>query len=253
MPPAISDDEASDVGEVTVPLLSTRGKKARASLEDGDGEMRGIVKGEVAKDEVANGDGDDGQGEDDENLDEDEYIVEKILAHVVEPDGALKFKVKWEGWEKKSDQTWENYESLSENASDIVEEYLSRFGGLEKILDEGKSALKTKKRGRPASGTPTNGTKRRRNESHPASETPPASNRAWKPPVGSWEDEVESIDACHDEVRGKLVVYLTWKNGNKTQHDTKVVYKRCPQKMLQFYEQHVKIVMASSDGAIKEE
>ncbi|KAK6956523.1 hypothetical protein Daesc_001801 [Daldinia eschscholtzii] len=226
MPPAISDDEASDAGEVTVPLPSTRVKKGLASSEDHDNnEMHGVVKGDIA-----NGDDNNGE-EDDEDLDEDEYIVEKILAHVVEPDGTVKFKVKWEGYEKKSDQTWEDYENLKENASDVLEEYLSGFGGLEKILEEGKTALKTKKRGRPASGTPSNGTKRRRNDSHPASETPPASSRAWKPPVGSWEDEVESIDACHDEVSGKLVVYLTWKNGNKTQHDTKVVYKRCPQKV----------------------
>ncbi|KAI8962657.1 heterochromatin protein one [Daldinia sp. FL1419] len=250
MPPAISDEEASDVGEVTVPLPSTRVKRTSASKEKDDEEMGD------AKDEIANGngndDGDDGE-EDEEDLEEDEYIVEKILAHVIEPDGTLKFKVKWEGYEKKSDQTWETHESLSENASDIVEEYLGRFGGLEKILEEGKTAVKTKKRGRPTSGTPSNGTKRRRNETHPGSETPPASGRGWKPPVGSWEDEVESIDACHDENSGKLLVYLTWKNGHKTQHDTKVVYKRCPQKMLQFYEQHVKIVMAASEGAKEEE
>ncbi|KAI1472226.1 heterochromatin protein one [Daldinia caldariorum] len=243
MPPAISDDEASDVGEVTVPLLSTREKKSSASSQERDSnEMRGVVKGDIAN---GDGAGDDGE-EDNENLDEDEFIVEKILSHVVEPDGTVKFKVKWEGYEKKSDQTWEDHENLKENASDVLDEYLSSFGGLEKILEEGKTALKTKKRGRPASGTPSNGTKRRRNGSHPASETPPASSRAWKPPVGSWEDEVESIDACHDEVKGKLVVYLTWKNGNKTQHDTKVVYKRCPQKMLQYYEQRVKIVRADS-------
>lgn len=42
---------------------------------------------------------------------------------------------------------------------------------------------------------------------------------------------IASIDACHDENTGKLVVYLTWKNGHKTQHDTKIVYSRCPQKV----------------------
>jgi chromobox protein 1 len=99
-------------------------------------------------------------------------------------------------------------------------------------MEEAQTALKTKKRGRPSMGTPVNGTKRRRNGSHPASTTPPASStRAWKPPAGSWEDHVESIDACHDENTGKLIVYLTWKDGQKTQHDTKVIYQRCPQKV----------------------
>ena len=54
---------------------------------------------------------------------------------------------------------------------------------------------------------------------------------AWKPPAGSWEDEIEQLDACEDEDTGKLMVYLTWKNGHKTQHETKVIYRRCPQKV----------------------
>lgn len=99
------------------------------------------------------------------------------------------------------------------------------------MVEEAQAGLKSKKRGRPSAGTPANGTKRRRNESHPASETPPASTRAWKPPTGSWEDAVDSIDACHDEDTGKLIIFLTWKGGQKTQHDTKVVYARCPQKV----------------------
>ncbi|KAI1134107.1 heterochromatin protein one [Hypoxylon sp. FL0543] len=251
MPPAISDDEASDVGEVSVPLPSTRVKKPLTSLEDNDDDAIEDVKGDIRN--GADEDEEDEEG-DAEDLEEDEFIVEKILAHTVEPGDKLKFKVKWEGYEKKSDQTWEDEENLKENASDVLQEYLKSVGGRDKIIEDAKTALKTKKRGRPAgTSTPTNGTKRRRNGSHPASETPPASSsRAFKPPVGSWEDDVESIDACHDENTGKLIVYLTWKNGHKSQHDTQVVYKRCPQKMLQFYERHVKIVM-SSDGGVKDE
>jgi hypothetical protein len=119
-----------------------------------------------------------------------------------------------------------------QNAAVVLNDYLASVGGRDKIVGESQTALKTKKRGRPsAGGTPANGTKRRRNDDHPASATPPASTRAWKPPQGSWEDDVESIDACHDEHTGKLMVYLTWKNGQKTQHDTKVIYQRCPQKV----------------------
>ncbi|KAI2633246.1 heterochromatin protein one [Hypomontagnella submonticulosa] len=249
MPPAISDDEASDAGEVSVPLLSTRVKKPIASLKEEDNDdddTLGAIKGDIN-----NGDNEQEDEEDEgdaEDLEEDEFIVEKILAHMVGPDGTLKFKVKWEGYEKKSDQTWEDDDNLRENASEVLKEYLESVGGRDKILEDSKSATKTKKRGRPsAGGTPTNGAKRRRNGSHPASETPPTTGRAWKPPVGSWEDEVEAIDACHDEATGKLVVYLTWRNGHKTHHDTKAVYQRCPQKMLQFYERHVKIVTSSGD------
>ncbi|KAI1273959.1 heterochromatin protein one [Xylaria sp. FL0933] len=244
MPPAISDDETSDVADFDVPVTTKRAAATTATSaalkDEDDNEMLDVVGDEGARDQ-------DEEGDEDEDLDEDEYIVEKILAHVLEADGTLKYKVKWEGYEKKTDQTWEEESNLRENAAGVLDEYLESVGGRDKILEEAQTALKTKKRGRPSTGTPVNGTKRRRNDSHPASETPPASARAWKPPQGSWEDAVESIDACHDENTGKLIVYLTWKTGQKTQHDTKVIYSRCPQKMLQFYERHVKIVSTGSD------
>ena len=64
-------------------------------------------------------------------------------------------------------------------------------------------------------------------------------------------------------MQGKLMVFLNWKNGQKTKHTTEVIYKKCPQKvcclitwamearrlwvadrmqMLKFYEQHVRII-----------
>lgn len=122
-----------------------------------------------------------------------------------------------------------------ENASAILDGYLKAVGGRDKIVGESKAGTQ-KKRGRPAAGnTPTNGAKRSKRDSHPASATPPAgASKTWTPPAGSWEDQVASIDACHDENTGKLVVYLSWKNGHKTQHDTKIVYSRCPQKVRLF-------------------
>jgi len=95
---------------------------------------------------------------------------------------------------------------------------------------------KGKKRGRASTGTPqagANGSKRgRRNGNHPANASPPASAKKaeFKPPTGSWEDEVVGIDACEGG-EGDVVVYLTWKGGHKSQHPLAQVYKRCPQKV----------------------
>lgn len=250
MPPAISEDEQSDIDDIAAPapvsMSSKRGKATANSVgveEEEEADTLDAVQGDLD-----NGHDDEGADEDnDEDMEEDEYIVEKIISHIVDPDNTVRYEVKWEGYEKAGDRTWETTDNLRENASEVLEEYLRGVGGEEKIIQEAKTAIKTKKRGRPSSTAPTNGSKKRRNDSHPASATPPISARAWKPPVGSWEEEIESIDACHDEHTGKLTVYLTWKNGHKTQHDTKVIYQRCPQKMLQFYERHVKIVKTSSD------
>lgn len=155
--------------------------------------------------------------------------------------------------------------SLRETAEEILEIYFEKIGGREKIFEETDKASKSKKRRRTTNGgTPSTTTKRsRRNGVHPAETTPPATVKSkWSPPAGSWEDEIEAIDACEDEGSGKLMVYLIWKNGQKTKHETPVIYKKCPQKvchccslalglansssntgqMLHFYERHVKII-----------
>ncbi|KAK8059046.1 chromo domain-containing protein 2 [Apiospora phragmitis] len=264
MPPAISDDEASQHSDVQVSIPSNRrGKKASVGHQDADED----VPGQLEPQPLENGDDDDEdnreaggedneEDEEDDDIGEDEFVVEKIVGHQVLDDGSIKYKVKWEGYEKKADQTWEDEDNLTENASLVLREYLESVGGRQAILEETEtvaSQKSAKKRGRPAgsasSGTPANG-KRTKRGSHPASQTPPASvsGKEWKPPAGSWEDQVGFVDACHDENTGKLLVYLTWKNGHKTQHDLKVVYSRCPQQMLKFYERHVKIVKTTADA-----
>ena len=102
------------------------------------------------------------------------------------------------------------------------------------MIAEAIEGIKTKKRGRQQSHTPTTTNKRSRKNGdvHPLDTTPPATKQAaWKPPSGLWEEHIVDLDACEDEESGKLMVYLTWKDGHKTQHETSVIYKRCPQKV----------------------
>jgi len=41
------------------------------------------------------------------------FVVEKIVSHLVdEASGELRFEVKWEGYDKKSDRTWEPEDNL---------------------------------------------------------------------------------------------------------------------------------------------
>lgn len=120
-----------------------------------------------------------------------------------------------------------------ENAAEVLKEYFNSIGGREKIFEETRAALQGKKRGRQSNSATPVGSKRKKPNSHPSDSTPPASAKAaeWKPPSGSWEDHVETVDMCQNEEDGNLLVYLTWKNGKKTQHPKEVVYRRCPQKV----------------------
>jgi hypothetical protein len=126
-----------------------------------------------------------------------------------------------------------------ETASKIVNEYLARVGGREALMEawrEKKAAAKKgKKRSRAsdANGSSNGVAKRgRKSSTHPATETPPASAKKaeFKPPSGSWEEEVTGIDAC-EGAEGNVIVYLTWKGGHKSQHPLSQIYKRCPQRV----------------------
>lgn len=118
-----------------------------------------------------------------------------------------------------------------ETADEILEEYYKTIGGREAAFAESEKAARGKKRGRQSTGAQGAGTKRsRKSAAHPKDTSPPATKK-WTPPSGSWEDEIDKIDACEEEGSGKLVVYLNWKNGHKTKHETAIIYKKCPQKV----------------------
>ncbi|KAM3513753.1 hypothetical protein MY11210_002566 [Beauveria gryllotalpidicola] len=266
MPPAISDDESSDV-DAHLPVASWRddddgeSRPARRSAAAAKPEAIGVdvddeedrAEPEKKAGPAENGDDEDEDEDedDDEEGDEDVFIVEAIKKHMIDEDGSLKFHVKWEGYDKKADMTWEPEENLEESANEVLEEYFNKIGGRDSIFQQTATAASGKKRGRKALGpggsgsadpTPVKRSRKSNGAGHPGATSPPASSKPWSPPAGSWEDDIDTIDACQDEGTGQLMVYLVWKNGKKTRHTTSVIYAKCPQKMLQFYERHVKIV-----------
>ena len=50
--------------------------------------------------------------EDDEGSEGEEYRVEKILKHDFSEDGVTLYQIKWLGYDKKSDLTWEPIQNL---------------------------------------------------------------------------------------------------------------------------------------------
>src|SRR3569833_3248153 len=129
------------------------------------------------------------------------------------------------------------------SASAILEEYFESIGGRDKLYDETSMVLKTKKRGRPAASTPsgTSAKKARKNGDHPADSDPPAAltKKQWKPPAGSWENDVQTVEMYRDE-NGILMIYLTWKNGEKTQDAANQAYQRCLQKVIPLEDQTIR-------------
>ncbi|KAI9876231.1 MAG: hypothetical protein M1830_006966 [Pleopsidium flavum] len=195
----------------------------------------------LSKDEeqVDNGEVKDEAEEGDES--EEVYLVERIVDHQI-IDGVLKYEVRWFGYNRKEDNSWEPEENL-ENAADILQEYFDRQGGKPTVPAKG-----AKKRGRQSQGadTPDTAKKPKRGRLSQSAMTPksPASSTAitkgsdWVPPKGSWEDKVQAVDTIESE-SGNLFVYLLWNDGVKSRHPIEKCYEKCPQSMLHFYEGHL--------------
>jgi len=94
-------------------------------------------------------------------------------------------------------------------------------------------------------------TKKRGRKSNGAADDVPETSREL--PVGSWEDHITRVtsimeEAIPEKAGGKgrektskqLTGLIEWNdNGPKTQHKLKVLRQKCPQKLLDYYEQHL--------------
>ena len=85
---AISDDEMESDGPDTIPAKGKIPTKAEELAAQEDEE------------------------EDDDDDEPEEFRVEKVLKHAYAETGDLIYQIKWLGYEKKSDLTWEPTENL---------------------------------------------------------------------------------------------------------------------------------------------
>ena len=114
----------------------------------------------------------------------------------------------------------------------MVEEYFKSLGGREKVMKKGNVKVDTKKRSRQSTSAPASTKKAKTTrKSATRSTTPEEKEKTFTPPTGSWEEDVKAIDAA-EGAQGQVQVYLTWRDGHKTQHPLDVCYKRCPQKVI---------------------
>ncbi|KAF9572350.1 hypothetical protein EC968_010003 [Mortierella alpina] len=96
--------------------------------------------------------------------------------------------------------------------------------------------------------------KRQRRSSHSSSvDTSGAdadNGRLWRPPAAwdVWEDHVQLVTAIErrsaqaGSEQPTLAVHLRWTNGKETEHTTSEVRRRCPQKLLDYYESNLRFI-----------
>ncbi|KAI9499817.1 hypothetical protein BX070DRAFT_231394 [Coemansia spiralis] len=153
--------------------------------------------------------------EEEEEEDDSVFVVEKILQDRKGEGGQTEYLIKWEGY-PNSENTWEKEDNVFDKS--MIKEYWEA---------KKAEAAKTKKSGR-ANGT----NKRVRTSDEHRSEGGPDSD--------DWEPLVESIDTIDKDNDDGLIVFINWKDGKNTSHPAQLVYKKCPQLMLKFYEERLR-------------
>jgi len=64
----------------------------------------------------------------------------------------------------------------------------------------------------------------------------------WMPTDTSWEKSIKEIQTVErDEKSNDLYILMIFKNGKKSRVKNTLVRSRCPQRLLDFYEEHLSV------------
>ncbi|KAK9760188.1 Chromobox protein 3, variant 2 [Basidiobolus ranarum] len=155
------------------------------------------------------------------------YVVEKVVNHR-KRGGKTQYFLKWKGYPEE-DNTWEDEDNLF--CHELIEAYL-------KNKESAKNTPGTKNsRGKSA--------KRAKTDSSDEEEASPIKKNIKEEDLENWEDQVQEVETVERDESNTLKVYLIWNNGKRTVHDAEDANQRCPQKVIKFYEAHLRFKAAS--------
>ncbi|GHJ90317.1 hypothetical protein NliqN6_6719 [Naganishia liquefaciens] len=207
----------------------------------------------VARSNAGAGKAADVAADDDDDDDEDEeYEIEDILGHELK-NGQYRYLVSWAGYGPEHN-SWTLERDFG--STEIIDDYWSKQGGrpapssTSKSKKRAASASQTNNSKRTGSSQPQQNKKADRDGQRARAEREEAElerlAQEHQDPVSqykdlaNWEDSVQKISTVERGPNNRLVVYMIMKDGSKTAQDSSVANARCPQKMLEFYESHLK-------------
>lgn len=128
------------------------------------------------------------------------------MGHDFLADGSVVYQIKWMGYEKKSDRTWEPAENL-ETAQQMLDDYHTSIGGVPtKPAKKGKKGKRsaTEAFDSPAPAASSGKKRGRKSETNGDAEngvTPRKTKRQL--PEGSWEDDIAVVSSILEEARNE--------------------------------------------------
>jgi len=151
---------------------------------------------------------------------EEVYVVEDILGHKKDKNG-FKYLIKWQGFSEE-DNTWENEDNI------FCEDLLIAYWEKQPKGRDGAKQQAAKKKRKADEATDSNIEEVLLDHQYPPED------------LEDWESEVIEVETVERTSKGELNVYLIWKNGCHTVHPSKIANLKCPQKILEFYQNHLK-------------
>ncbi|KAK9373516.1 uncharacterized protein V1513DRAFT_459693 [Lipomyces chichibuensis] len=168
--------------------------------------------------------------DDEDDEDQDTYTVEAIMGHDFNKKGEMLFHIKWLGYDKPEDDSWEPEANL-EGAREMVEEYLEKIGGRPEPEPPRKHGVALRRqKAKKVEDTTSDSIGKNRWANDDSSDLP----------LGSWETKIKEIKSISKTDQGKLLFTIEWADGQKDAAvEAQVLYSKAPQKALQFYESHI--------------
>ena len=223
----LDSDGDGDIGHEpsNVEEVAEAEDQMNGELDDAAEEATGDRAGD---DEELDEDDEDDDGNDDAP---DQFVVEAILDHKFFPKSAEPFyKIKWEGFDSKKDQTWEPQANLFPAAKQLLADYHHKIGGAPQ-----PRAPKKRKSTASLKDSTTPEPKRSKRGSSADDD-----DEGWTPKGVDWDKFVAAVETIDkDSATGKLFAYIAWDSGKKSKVGLDICYKRLPQSMLKFYEAHL--------------
>lgn len=161
-----------------------------------------------------------------------------LLHLTIFPQGGVEYHVKWLGYPDEQN-TWEPPSNVDDCAP--LDKYHEQIGGPPKPAGKTPARADSKKRKASSSavdsptvsGSTSRGAKKAKAESSTTNggDIKLAKRDSFKPPAGSWENEIISIETMSVGDDNGLYAYIQWKDGHRSQHRNTVVNSKCPQKV----------------------
>ncbi|PVU86799.1 hypothetical protein BB561_006539 [Smittium simulii] len=131
------------------------------------------------------------------------------------------------------------YNAMSEGLVDMYWQELQAKGILkDEIMNPSKIKKRPLSTGKAMGSVKESAKKRTLNDSR--AEPIELEGEAFPPEDESWESYIDFIEAIDRVPEIGLMIYVKWKSGKKSVHPSSVINKRCPQKIIKFYEERLR-------------